>query len=549
MIPSGRKMLVMELDRRDKLPFAESPPARLHVGTLTALIDGKATVDVQGRILDEVTMHGTAEVGQGVFVLFAGNTTLVIGAGEGDAGGGGGSYLPLAGGTLTGPLYLPAAAPTAPTEAVNKSYVDSTFLKLSGGTMTGPINLSGLPTAPSHAASKEYVDSIPVGELTVVVAASNASTRSKDKADFVCDGTDDDVTIQAAFASLGSQGGKVVLSEGLFHFGTVGVITPAVPFHLHGMGQGATELISDTLGTAYMIRVGTTVNEQKQQMISDLTLNGADKAVSGIVTIQAVNNTVRLENLIVHDFTSHGVSTLARPAGAWKFRRCHFYANGGAGSTGREANVDYVDCIFQSNAGGGLGIQQDGTGHITDCLFWANTGNGISSGNAISQGFSSFVISNNIFLSNTGWGINIQDGNFNQISDNVFSGNTSGSISLGAGGFGVTHSGLVSNNNQTGTGTFIQISSGSDAIVSCNVVNGILTDCGDDPPDPATLGYVHVQGVAASFWTINHPLTFQPNVAVLDSTGEQVEGDVDYVDSDTITVGFSAAFSGIAYLS
>jgi hypothetical protein len=63
------------------------------------------------------------------------------------------------------------------------------------------------------------------------------------------------------------------------------------------------------------------------------------------------------------------------------------------------------------------------------------------------------------------------------------------------------------------------------------------------------IAFTHVQAVASAFWTINHPLTFQPNVAVVDSSGEQVEGEVIYVDSDTVTVGFSAAFSGTAYLS
>ena len=476
-LPNGRRALVAELNRRDRLPFVESDPVRLHVGTVLALVDGKATVELQGRTLEEVPLHGEAAVDDGVYVLFAGNTTLVIGQS-------GGGAPPVVG---------------------------------------------------------------PFGEVTVAVAASDANAISKSKADLICDGTDDDVTIQAAFTMLGTQGGKVVLSEGHFHFGTVGVTTPNVNFHLQGAGQGATEIISDTLGTAFLIRIGTSVNEQKQQMVSDLTLHGADKAVSGITTIQAVNNTVRLENLVIHDFTSHGVNTLARPAGAWKFRRCHFYANGGAGSSGREANVDYIDCIFQSNAGGGLGIQQDGAGHITDCLFWSNTGNGISSGNAISQGFSNFIISNNIFLSNTGWGINIQDGNYNQISDNIFSGNTSGSISFGAGGFGVAHNGFVTGNNQTGTGTFVSISSGSDAHVACNVINGVLSNCG--PGVAPTLGFTHIQAVASALWTINHPLTFQPNVAVVDSTGEQVEGEVIYVDSDTVTVGFSAAFTGTAYLS
>lgn len=58
-----------------------------------------------------------------------------------------------------------------------------------------------------------------------------------------------------------------------------------------------------------------------------------------------------------------------------------------------------------------------------------------------------------------------------------------------------------------------------------------------------------VQGSPVSVWVIDHPLSFLPNVTVVDSSGRQVEGDVVYTDADTITINFTAAFSGKAYLS
>ena len=52
---------------------------------------------------------------------------------------------------------------------------------------------------------------------TLTVAASNASTRAKENADFVCDGTSDQVQINEALAALPAvAGGKVLLSEGAF---------------------------------------------------------------------------------------------------------------------------------------------------------------------------------------------------------------------------------------------------------------------------------------------------------------------------------------------
>ena len=75
-----------------------------------------------------------------------------------------------------------------------------------------------------------------------------------------------------------------------------------------------------------------------------------------------------------------------------------------------------------------------------------------------------------------------------------------------------------------------------------------------DPDAPSApvdgmVAYEFVQGVASAVWTITHPLSFIPNVLVVDSTGSQVEGDVVYTSDDTITLTFSGAFSGKAYLS
>lgn len=68
------------------------------------------------------------------------------------------------------------------------------------------------------------------------------------------------------------------------------------------------------------------------------------------------------------------------------------------------------------------------------------------------------------------------------------------------------------------------------------------------------VAYTHVQGTPASTWTINHGLTFDPNVTVIDSAGNQVEGDVSFPAAGIVSVSFRssagpAAFSGKAYLS
>lgn len=60
--------------------------------------------------------------------------------------------------------------------------------------------------------------------------------------------------------------------------------------------------------------------------------------------------------------------------------------------------------------------------------------------------------------------------------------------------------------------------------------------------------YVHTQGDPLKEWTITHNLNKVPNVKVIDSTGNQVYGDVKIENMNIVTVSFGGAFSGIAYL-
>lgn len=63
------------------------------------------------------------------------------------------------------------------------------------------------------------------------------------------------------------------------------------------------------------------------------------------------------------------------------------------------------------------------------------------------------------------------------------------------------------------------------------------------------IAYTHNQGAVSSTWTIDHGLTFQPSVQVVDSAGTTIEGVVNYNSSTQLTVEFSVAVSGTAYLS
>jgi len=124
---------------------------------------------------------------------------------------------------------------------------------------------------------------------------------------------------------------------------------------------------------------------------------------------------------------------------------------------------------------------------------------------------------------------------------------------------------------------------GKTTTVLCDVAQSI-TDDNDPPPDPAPEwldtvaqsastalmaasdaeqsaqeareaaasvkpGYVHIQIAAATTWDITHDLDKYPSVTVVDSGGNVVVGDVEYLTTSHIRVHFSAEFSGKAYLN
>ena len=61
--------------------------------------------------------------------------------------------------------------------------------------------------------------------------------------------------------------------------------------------------------------------------------------------------------------------------------------------------------------------------------------------------------------------------------------------------------------------------------------------------------YTHNQLAASAVWTITHPLGYVPAVQVIDTSGRVVIGDVTVQNLFTVTITFSAALSGTAYLT
>src|SRR4030043_392927 len=134
-------------------------------------------------------------------------------------------------------------------------------------------NTGDIPTETQFAS---LIDTIGASSLTV--AASDASDISKGRADYICDGVNDEVQIQAAIDALPALGGRVLLTEGNFYLSTGGMWVAGTaehnnkyycmkitkdhgPITIEGI-PGATnlKLIDSQTSTTYMILVrGTKV--------------------------------------------------------------------------------------------------------------------------------------------------------------------------------------------------------------------------------------------------------------------------------------------------
>lgn len=61
--------------------------------------------------------------------------------------------------------------------------------------------------------------------------------------------------------------------------------------------------------------------------------------------------------------------------------------------------------------------------------------------------------------------------------------------------------------------------------------------------------HVHTQAAPATQWAITHNLGKYPSVSVVDSSEQEVIGEVEYLSDSALIVRFSAAFSGKAYIN
>lgn len=99
----------------------------------------------------------------------------------------------------------------------------------------------------------------------------------------------------------------------------------------------------------------------------------------------------------------------------------------------------------------------------------------------------------------------------------------------------------------------VQLGGPARPITLTRVTQGLTGRNGRDgvgiPGAGGDLTFIHQQPSAAAVWLITHPLGKRPAVTVVDSAGDQVEGDLRYLSDNSLQITFAAAFAGQAYLN
>jgi len=223
---------------------------------------------------------------------------------------------------------------------------------------------------------------------TVIVAASDARPKSKAGADFVCNGTDDEVEIQKAIDTVAVYGGgRVILTEGNFS------ITGSTPIIINGAKDNII-LEGQGYGTVLKLADGYTT----QRNIISFPYSSPNTA-----------------NVIVRNIRFHG------NRGGW--------ATGGGStiiSMTYSSICQFQSCYFDSAYNHGLLTQDCRSILITDCFFRWNKMNGTQC-----QNDSDIVYRNNVFYGNLAALEIYANSDWITFADNLVYGNQASGLTIG----------------------------------------------------------------------------------------------------------------------
>lgn len=246
------------------------------------------------------------------------------------------------------------------------------------------------------------------GPFTITIAASDASARSKAKADYKCDGTNDQEELRQAYAEVQASpfGGVLQLSEGHFIcalttsdaavISTAGGAVNQNGTSIRGMGPGNTVIQvtgSVTGGTSVLDLSGNQNNEVRDLTIEDDCTATHEHAGIRISTYGRVYN--------VHGYMAdeaEGVFISTSGADEWVIRDCNI-TFGWVGIYGVGSGFGVIDgCnIYAYN---GIYLTNSGGFRVTNNYVWSFGGANTNNGGCIrvsGAGADESLVANNVF--------------------------------------------------------------------------------------------------------------------------------------------------------
>lgn len=361
-------------------------------------------------------------------------------------------------------LQTGVSASTPPANSVTVAYVES------NATLVTTATLKSLPDGQARTRSAGFV-----------IAASNSSRQVKSGADFICTGTNDEVTINNALFRLTAIGGSVFLAAGTYTIGA----SISIPSNVELRGDGTSTIITTALTTALIMLTNTITSGDIGLRIRDLKVVGNPSATAGTqtgISITGSATNILIDGCVVATCSNSGISVVSTGKGDIvntfvnncqgtgivmasnnsTVENCDSSSNGAYGILVSGTDVKVKDCHVSSNANYGILMAAQCT--VSGCTLLSNTGGGINI-----PGVADCNVTGNVLSANSNVGINIATGSVNcGITGNRITGGTNG-VAINGGPYLL----VSSNNVSTTSGAGISVSTTSvQVIVSNNTVTG-----------------------------------------------------------------------------
>jgi len=250
----------------------------------------------------------------------------------------------------------------------------------------------GVTAGAALAPREAFAGKAGAGAGSALVAAHTAPSKVKNAADFVCDGSSDQTVINDAIKALGSRGGAIRLSRGVFN--VTGAVRLKRRTTLAGEGR-ATVLRANGSWAAYDGTGPGAIVEPRNQGIDKTTVmhlaldgnRGGGANVRGMyfrITDAArfdegPDPTHMFSHLYIFDTESHGIHLSGGRMRATKLSNIRVYNAGGQ----TEANGFRVECPdgsyhqCETGSSSGDGFYIAGTNNrFTNCKSWYSDGSG-----------------------------------------------------------------------------------------------------------------------------------------------------------------------------